>query len=115
MNVSRSRIKNSQRNKYYFFVHPHNIPHAQKVTYIKLVASLWSFKTNIHLVLVTMGGGKLEYNNNISYYPTILTTVKIHVNSTISTDRSRYITLCIKVSNKELQWDDISTHTCNSN
>ena len=39
-NGTRVRIDNYQRDKHYFFIHPQTISNTQKVTYVKLVASL---------------------------------------------------------------------------
>ena len=50
----------------------------------------------MHRVQVTAGGDMLDYNNNTSSHPASLTTVKIHLNSTISMDGDRYTTLDIK-------------------
>ena len=95
-----------------FFIHPRAIPNERKVTYIKLVATLHPLKTKINQVRVAEGRDRLDYNGNTSYNPAILTTLKIHLNSNILTDRAIYKTLDIKKYTTERRWGNMSTHAC---
>jgi len=79
-----------------FFIHPSKILRHKKVTYVRLVASLQLRKVEKRHVCVTIGGDRLEYNGKTVTVPATLTTVKIHLNSTISTPNARYMTLDIK-------------------
>lgn len=53
-------------------------------------------KSEIHYVRVTIGGDRLEYDGFKSTVLAILTTVKIHLNSVISTLDTQYCTIDIK-------------------
>ena len=53
-------------------------------------------KSEKHRVWVTISGDCLEYDGFTSTVLATLTTVKIHINSTISTPNARYMTLDIK-------------------
>ena len=79
-----------------FFIHPKDIPKNKKVTYVKLVASIRPLKEEVNRVRVTVGGDRLEYNGQTHTVPAALSTVKIHINSTISTPGARYCTADIK-------------------
>ena len=43
-----------------FFVRQHDITAGRKVTYTRLVSSIWPHKTETHRVCVTFGGEKLD-------------------------------------------------------
>ena len=79
-----------------FFISPDQIPPNKKVTYARLVASLRPNKTETHRVRVTVGGDRLDYSGITSTKTAGLSTVKIHLNSVISTPQARYLTLDIK-------------------
>ena len=81
----------------------------------KLVNSLRPFKNEICEVLVTAGGEKMYYNENVSTYPDSIVTIKVHLNSNLSMDRARYITLYINIYTKEHQWEGMNIHTRESN
>ena len=68
-----------------FFVHPYTIPKCKKITHVKLVASIQTLKSD-----------RLEYDGFTSTVPAALTTVKININSTISTPNSTYVSLDTK-------------------
>ena len=79
-----------------FFIKKKNIPEGRKVSYVRLVASIRPNKTEVHRVRVTAGGDRLEYEGNASTDTASLTTVKVLLNSTISTKDARFLTLDIK-------------------
>ena len=78
------------------FIHPKHIPKGKKVTCCKLVASIRPLKAEKNRVRVTIGGDRLEYEGNKSTTPATLTTVKIHLNSTMSAKEARHTTADIK-------------------
>ena len=78
------------------FIHPKHILAGKKVTYYKLVASIRPLKVEKNRVRVTIGGDRLDNNRNKSTIPATLTMIKIHLNSTISTKDTRYMTTDIK-------------------
>jgi len=79
-----------------FFLHPSAIPKRKKVTYCRIVSSIRPLKIEVHQVKVTVGGDRLEYSESITAIPAQLSTVKIHINCTISTRNARYIMTDIK-------------------
>ena len=79
-----------------FFIHPSKIPKGKKSAYCKLVSSIRPLKSEVNRVRVTIGGDHLDYEGFTSTVPAILTTVKIHLNSVISTPNAKYMTIDIK-------------------
>jgi len=79
-----------------FFIHPSKIPKERKSAYYKLVSSIRLLKTEINRVRVTIGGDCLDYDRFKSTISTTLTTIKIHLNSVVSTPNSKYMTMDIK-------------------
>ena len=79
-----------------FFIHPSKIPKDKKSAYCKLVASIQPLKTEVNRVRVTIGGDYLDYDGFKSAIPATLSTVKIHLNSVISTPKAKYMTMDIK-------------------
>ena len=79
-----------------FFIHPTQIPAGRKVTYARLVATIRPHKDETHRVRVTVGGDKLVYHGITATATASLTTLKILLNSVISTPGARFITLDIK-------------------
>ena len=63
---------------------------------MQLVASICPLKAEIHHIRVTIGRDRLEYNRFTSTVPASLTTVKLHLNSTIFTPDTHYMSLNIK-------------------
>ena len=79
-----------------FFIHPSYAPKHKKVTYAKLVATMRPLKAEVNRARVTLGGDQLDYEGDTSAIPAELQTVKIHLNSVISTPGGRYLNLDIK-------------------
>ena len=79
-----------------FFIHPSSIPKNKKVTYMRLVASIRPLKAETHRVRVTISGDRLDYDRFIYTVLASLTTVKLYLNSIISTPDTRYMSLEIK-------------------
>ena len=67
-----------------------------KSAYCKLVISIRPLKEEKNRIRVTIGRDRLEYEENKSIVPATLTTVKIHLNSFISTKVAKYIIADIK-------------------
>ena len=72
-----------------FFMHPSKIPKNKKVTYCRIVSTIRPLKSEVHRVRATVGGDRLDYDGNTSAVPAQLSTVKVHLNSTISTPGAR--------------------------
>lgn len=79
-----------------FFIRPSAIPPGRKVTYARLVATIRPTKSETHRVRVTAGGDKLDYPGNTSTDTASLTTLKILLNSVLSTKGATFITADIK-------------------
>ena len=75
-----------------FFVPISAVPKDRKVSYIKPVATIRPNKAEVNRVQLTAGGDRLEYPGITSTDTTSLTTVKVHLNSVISTPGARYVT-----------------------
>ena len=69
----------------------------RKVTYGRLASTLRPHKEQVHLVHVTVGGDKLDYPGVTSTYCASLNTNKCLPNITISTPRSKFMVLDIKI------------------
>ena len=66
------------------------------VTYLRLVASIQTHKTETHRIRFTVGGNRLDFPGYTTTNCASLTTTKFILNSTISTPGARFITLDIK-------------------
>ena len=78
------------------FVSRQTVPAHKKVTYARLVAELRPHKKEVHRVRVTVGGDKLEYTGITATQTASLTTTKCLINSTLSTDRAKFMSVDIK-------------------
>ena len=79
-----------------YFCHLSQILSDPKVTYTKLVATLWTQKEEENRVRVTVGGDKLDYPGVTSTDTASISTLKFLLNSVISTPLARFLTLDIK-------------------
>jgi hypothetical protein len=75
-----------------FFIHPHQVPKHEKVTYIQVVCADRPEKLQVRRVRWTMGGNLIIYDGGISTKTANLTTVKCMLNSVISTEDGRFMT-----------------------
>ena len=79
-----------------FFMHPMLILKDKNVTCVKLVSTIRPLKAEVNRVRVTIGGDRLQCEGDTACVPSSLATVKIHLNSTISTPGACYLNLDIK-------------------
>ena len=89
-----NNIKGTQTIK---FVSRAQIPQGHKVTYIRIVCDYKPNKSDPHRVRLCVGGDRLDYDGPLKTPTDDLTTVKVHVNSTISTQGARNMTGDIKI------------------
>lgn len=83
----RTRPKISSTNTIYF-IHPTSIPTNKAITYGRIVVDIKPNKQETHRTRLTVGGNRLEYFV-ATYNPTAdITTIKILLNSIISTPRA---------------------------
>ena len=79
-----------------FFINLSQMPKNKNVPYVYLISSIRPLKTEKHYIHVTIGSDHLQYKGITSTTPAALATVKTHLNSTISTNNIKYLTLDIK-------------------
>jgi hypothetical protein len=79
-----------------FFVDLTNIPKTRKITYGKLVCDFKPNKTEKHWVILTVGGDILDYSSNTATSTADITTFKILINSTLSTEDAKMMMMDIK-------------------
>lgn len=78
------------------FIEWHKIPMYNKIRYGRLVCGKPPFKDDIYRTRLTVGGYQLPYIGIVSTPTANLTTIKVHINSTISTPGARYAVCDIK-------------------
>ena len=78
------------------FINFNQIPTHKKATYARIVAELREQKADPHRIRITAGGNLIFYPHDKSQPAADLNTVKLHINSTISTPGARYACLDIK-------------------
>ena len=66
------------------------VPLGKKVTYARFCCDVRLQKDDINRTRLTVGGDRLEYNGKTSTKTAGLETIKIHLNSTISTKDAKY-------------------------
>jgi hypothetical protein len=79
------------------FIHkdfPHN--HKHNITYTRVCVNYCPEKENPNRTRVTVGGNLLHYFGNCSTPTVNMVTVKLHLNSVISTKNARYCTINLK-------------------
>jgi hypothetical protein len=69
-----------------FFIKLTNIPKYRKITYSKIVCDYKPHKTEKERVRLTVGGDKLDYSGDVATSTADITTFKILINSTLSTE-----------------------------
>jgi hypothetical protein len=78
-------IRNIPGTNTYFFIKP-TIPKDRKITYGKIVCDYKPHKTEKERVRLTVGGDKLENSGDVATSTADITTFKILINSTLSTE-----------------------------
>ena len=78
------------------FVSRSEIPSDRVVTYLRIVCNDRPEKTEVRRVRWTVGGDRIDYPFDVSTKTAALATVKILLNSVISTQDARFMTLDIK-------------------
>ena len=72
-------------NSTIFIIHPREIPTHKKVTYGRLVVDIRPLKEEKYRVRITVGGDKLDFCGGASSVAASLSTVKLLLNSVVST------------------------------
>jgi hypothetical protein len=78
-----------------FFIDLHNIPKDRKITYGKLVCDFKPNQSEKHRVRLTVGGDILDYSGDTATYTADITTFKILINITLSTNEAKMMMMDI--------------------
>ena len=78
------------------FIHVNNIPQGTRITYAKIVCADRPEKENPIRVRLTIGGNLITYDGTTCTKAAEMPTVKIFINSTISTPHAKFMTLDLK-------------------
>ena len=91
-------VKNRMQtgNSTIFFIHPSEIPAHKKVTFIRLVVDIRPLKDEKYRVRITVGGDKLDFCGDASSVAASLATVKLLLNSVVSTKDANFTIADIK-------------------
>ena len=79
-------------NSTIFINHPSEIPTHKKVTYGRLVVDIRPLKEEKYRVRITVGGDKLDFCGDASSVAASLATVKLLLNSVVSTKGAKFTT-----------------------
>jgi hypothetical protein len=79
-----------------FFIKLTNIPKDRKITYIKIVCDYKPRKKEKERVRLTVGGDRLDYSGDVATSTADITTFKIMINSTLSTEDAVMMMMDIK-------------------
>ena len=79
-----------------FFIQHNDKPADRIATYLRIVAALRPHKAESKRIRFTMGGDRIIYDGKVSTPTADLTTVKVLINSVISTPGAKYMTIDIK-------------------
>jgi hypothetical protein len=79
-----------------FFIKLTNIPKYRKISYGKIVCDYKPHKKGKERARLTVGGDRLDYSGNVTTSTTDITTFKILINSTLSTEDAAMMMMDIK-------------------
>ena len=77
------------------FIPCKSIPKDRKFKYLRIVVDIREHKEVKERFHITVGGDKVEYPGKVTARMADTNTVKIHINSTISTQNARFVNLDI--------------------
>jgi hypothetical protein len=79
-----------------FFIKLTNVPKDRKITYVKIVCNYKPHKKEKERVRLTVGGDRLNYSGDVATSTADITTFKILINSTLSTEDAAMMMMDIK-------------------
>jgi hypothetical protein len=79
-----------------FFIKLTNIPKDRKITYSKIVCDYKPHKKEKECVRLTVGGNRFDYSSDVATSTADITTFKIIINSTLSTEDAAMMMMDIK-------------------
>ena len=74
------------------WIHRDQVPQNKKVTYSCYTVNIHPEKSEIHRTIITAGGNRLNYLDNVSTHTASMETISTHWNSVISTPKVCYCT-----------------------
>ena len=77
----------------FHLIHKKDIPKGKKITYAQFCYDIQLQKDKTNLTILVIGGDGLVYDRKTSTETASLETIKIHLNSTISTKGAKYAAL----------------------
>jgi hypothetical protein len=89
-------IRDIARTNTAFFIDLKSIPKNRKITYGKLVCDFKPNKNEKHRVRLTIGGDRLDYSGDTATSIADITTFKILINSTFSTQEAKLMMMDVK-------------------
>jgi hypothetical protein len=89
------RIRDIPGTDTYFFIKLTNIPKDRKITYGKIVFDYKPHNKEKERVRLTVGGDRLDYSGDVATSTADITTFKILINSTLSTEDAAMIMMDI--------------------
>jgi hypothetical protein len=89
-------IRDIPGNDTCFFIDLKHIPHDRKITYGKIVCDYKPHKKEKERVWLTVGGDRLDYSGDVATSTADITTFKILINSTLSTEEAAMTMMDIK-------------------
>ena len=78
------------------FIFHKDKPKYRRATYVRVVCDIGPQKIKTHRTRLTAGGNFIDYPGEVSTSTSDLTTMKLHVNSSVSDVKSRYICMDVK-------------------
>jgi hypothetical protein len=79
-----------------FFIKLTNVPKDRNITYRKIVCNYKPHKKEKEPVSMTVGGDRLDYSGDVTTSTSNITTFKILINSTLSTEDAAMMMMGIK-------------------
>ena len=84
------------------FIQKHEVPYNKKVTYARFVCDYRQQKEEKEKTRITVGGDRLEYQGKVSTKTAGLTTIKLLLNSVVSSIWAKFMAADVKTSTSTL-------------
>ena len=79
----------------FHFIYKKDVPRGKNTTYTQFYYDIWLKKDEVNRTWMTTEWDRVDYDGKISTEITELKTIKIHLNSTISTEGTKYAAIDI--------------------
>ena len=80
------------------FIQKHEVPYDKKVTYAQFICDYRPQKEEKYRTIITLGGDRLYYQGEVSTKTAGLTTIKLLLNSVVSSIWAKFMTADVKTS-----------------